>query len=516
MLTMTDLFCGAGGSSSGAIQVPGVRVRMAANHWDLAVRTHNTNHPDADHDCADISQADPRRYPHTDLLWASPECTNHSQAKGRRQADSQPDLLGLTLPDAAAERSRATMWDVIRFAEHHRYAGIIVENVVEVRRWTLWPAWSAALDVLGYDFRTVYLNSMFAQAAGPSAPQSRDRVYIVAWKRGNRAPDFSKWTRPYAWCATCDRTVRAVQAWKRPEAAGGRYRQQYIWRCPSYTCRNTPVEPAVLPASSVIDWSVLGTRIGDRDQPLAARTMARIRAGLRKYGRHLAVPVEGRDGVNARALGLPLRTQTGRNETAVVAPAAGSDALAERPLSPISGEVNEDCRGLLVPAGGTWNDAATLTTAPFRTRTTRDTEGILMPPALLLRNQNSRGGQMCTPVDEPIRTVMSASRQSLIVMPWMVVDYNGPARPVAAPLPTQTTVEGDGVCSIENTAEDCLFRMLSPREIQGAMAFDPAYEVHGNKREQVRQLGNAVTPPAARDLIAALAESITGDLAAAI
>jgi hypothetical protein len=74
MLTITDLFCGAGGSSSGAIQVPGVTVRMAANHWKLAVETHNRNHPDADHDCADISQVDPRRYPATDILWASPEC----------------------------------------------------------------------------------------------------------------------------------------------------------------------------------------------------------------------------------------------------------------------------------------------------------------------------------------------------------------------------------------------------------------------------------------------------------
>jgi len=34
--------------------------------------------------------------------------------------------------------------------------------------------------------------------------------------------------------------------------------------------------------------------------------------------------------------------------------------------------------------------------------------------------------------------------------------------------------------------------------------------VLGNKRERVRQLGNAVTPPAARDLIAAVVEAITG------
>ena len=69
MLTLTDLFCGAGGSSTGAEMVPGVEVVMAVNHWRLAVATHAANHPGTAHDCADISQVDPRRYPSTDLLW---------------------------------------------------------------------------------------------------------------------------------------------------------------------------------------------------------------------------------------------------------------------------------------------------------------------------------------------------------------------------------------------------------------------------------------------------------------
>ena len=74
MLTLTDLFAGAGGSSTGAIQIPGVEVRLAANHWQKAVEVHNANHPGADHLCADISAYDPRRIRSTDLLWASPEC----------------------------------------------------------------------------------------------------------------------------------------------------------------------------------------------------------------------------------------------------------------------------------------------------------------------------------------------------------------------------------------------------------------------------------------------------------
>lgn len=67
-LTLTDLFCGAGGSSTGAIAVPGVAVRIASNHWDLAVETHNTNHPDAipdDEDADNLNESDPE-FSHSD------------------------------------------------------------------------------------------------------------------------------------------------------------------------------------------------------------------------------------------------------------------------------------------------------------------------------------------------------------------------------------------------------------------------------------------------------------------
>ena len=62
-LTLTDFFCGAGGSSTGAIAVPGVEVKVAANHWGLAVEVHNANHQNALHVQADISQYDPRLIP---------------------------------------------------------------------------------------------------------------------------------------------------------------------------------------------------------------------------------------------------------------------------------------------------------------------------------------------------------------------------------------------------------------------------------------------------------------------
>ncbi len=488
--TLTDLFCGAGGSSQGAAAIPGLELVMAANHWPTAIATHQTNFPTVDHDCADISQVEPRRYPRTSLLWVSPECTKHSGARGRRRTAAQPGLFGDDAEhDPGAERSRATMWDVTRFAEHHHYRAIVVENVVEVAQWVLWPAWLHAMTCLGYAHRVVFLNSMHAPATvAPRAPQSRDRIYIVFWKVGQPVPDLD--IRPAAWCEPCGQQVAAVQSWKRPNRAPwGRYRAQYLYRCPHAACRHSVVEPYTLPAASVINWTSPGRRIGDRAEPLAAKTMARIRAGLARYATApgLVVPTEGRAGKHAVPVGVPLRTQTTRHETA-----------------------------LLVPAGGTWNDTATPTSAPFRARTTRETDALVVPyygtgvahptdqplPACSTRDRFGvafiaelrGGGSVARPVDRPLATVTASGNHHGLVQTADPALTAGPSR-----RPGETPA-----------VEDCTFRMLDPAEIQAAMAFGPGYRVLGTRRDQVRQLGNAVTPPAAEWLLRAVVASLDG------
>lgn len=549
-LTLTDLFCGAGGSSSGAEQVPGVRVRMAANHWALAVATHNENLPHADHDTANISQAEPRRYPRTDLLWASPECTNHSQAKGKRKADQQPDLFGEVLPDEAAVRSRATMMDVLRFAEIHRYRAIVVENVVEVRDWILWPAWVTGLDNLGYEHEVVYLNSMHAQAGGRPAPQSRDRLYVVAWRRGDRAPDLTRWTRPPAWCPRCDAVVRPIKAWKRVDRQRGRYGAQYVFRCPAVACRGGEVFPGVLPAAAAIDWSLAGERIGDRAKPLASKTMARIEAGLRRYARApfltplrsgrprtlradqplatvvangsnhglvdpMLVPTVARDRVRARRVAEPLRTQTARLEDALVVPLRAHGVARPASTDPAPTVAAAGNHHALVmrnnTARGDQGQMSTSVDEPLRTVLAEARQSLIRWDGAMVMRNNDGGAEMSTPVTEPLRTLTAAGHQSVVRWDHLVYGYDaGELRPVAATLPTQTTVQGDALLGPEVAIDDCTFRMLEPHEIQAAMAFTPTYVVLGNKRERVRQLGNAVTPPAARDLISAVVEALTG------
>ena len=614
-LTLVDFFCGAGGSSQGAAAVPGVSVRLAANHWDKAIESHSLNFPGTEHFQGDIHDADVRRFPAGDLFWASPECPAWSQARGkRRDYDKQPDLFGDVLPDAAADRSRALMWDVPKYLEAMKLRGRpvlagVVENVTDVRNWIHWREWVRSIEVLGYRTRLIALNSMHARPTVTRyAPQSRDRLYLAYWSVSlRRDPDWDRWLRPQAWCPSCEETVDAVQWWKRRGNDMGRYRQQYLYTCPRVACRGQVVEPAVMPAAAAIDWSVAGTRIGDRAVPLKPKTIARIEAGLRRYARPITLEAAGntyerRPGVRTWPADAPLTTLT----------TTATKALA--------------CPPLMVPAGGTWRDDATSVTEPMTARTTRENDGLAIPPfcvplrsgrdrslradreplatvvadggnhgivtgpgqpfitvhrggegdirtvavtdplpavtasgnhlglavppfiaelrnnmdarpvtdplstvatsgshhglvvpdaALIMRNNTARGdqGQMSTPVGEPLRTLTAAGHQSLIDWRHLLVPYygTGVARPVSEPAGTMSAVDRYALASLAVAVEDVLFRMLEPPEIGNAMAFFPGYRVVGNKREKVRQFGNAVTPPVTEVIVSALAEAITGE-----
>jgi len=226
-------------SSIGA-ELAGAELRLGLNHWRKAIETHSTNFPHADHDCADIgalTTARIRSYPDSDVLLASPECTNHSLAKGGRRIKPQAASLFEDGPsgDDEQERSRATMWDVPRFAEAKLlkgkpYQAIVLENVVDAYKWGadddggLFASWRMAMSNLGYESEIVWLNSMFA----PPTPQSRDRMYVVFWRKGNRRPNLK--VEPSSWCPSCERVVDGRQAWKR--APLDRERQARPARCP--------------------------------------------------------------------------------------------------------------------------------------------------------------------------------------------------------------------------------------------------------------------------------------------
>lgn len=543
-LTIMDWFCGAGGSSQGMHAVPGVRVERAANHWDLAIDSHASNFPTADHYRGDIRKAPVWDWPVTDIFWASPECTNWSVAKGKQRdfdkamQGSLFDLLAAAGDEddetASEEESRALMEEVPLYLRGVQERGGlvkagIVENVTDVRAWDQWDRWLGELHKLGYRTRVIALNSMHADPRSVhAAPQSRDRLYVGYWHESlGRTPDWDKWLRPRAWCTGCDRHVQAVQAFKDPERDMGRYRQQYVYRCPNASCRNQIVEPEALPAAAAIDWSIPGQRIGDRARPLADKTIARIEAGLKKFARPvpmmvpaggtwrdtavsvlepmparttrendalmvppLMIPVEGRDGKEAATANGPLRTMTTRNET----------GLAWLPFI-------AELRGGGSVARSVSESLATVTASGNH-------HGLVMP-AMVMRNNGSKGdgGEHCTTPAEPFRTMTTAGHQSLLTWEHMLVPYygNGAPRSVREPIGALTTRDRYALVKGDIDINDVLFRMLEPHEIGRAMSFADDYIVLGNKREKVRQYGNAVTPNAAEILVCALVEAITGE-----
>lgn len=550
-LTVTDQFCGAGGSSIGAVDA-GLEVSLALNHWRQAIDTHAANFPQVDHVCEDIQAVDPRRYRSTDILITSPECTNHSLAKGaRRKNAGQKNLFNDTPVDPSVERSRATMWDVVRFAEFHRYRIIIVENVVDVRYWELWDPWLTAMQALGYLHKLVSLNSMFCHPT----PQSRDRAYIVFWRRGNRAPDLE--VRPEAPCPRCG-TVEAVQSWKQNSRTGalndaGRYKRQYVFTCSRCRLEVTPFYYAALNA---IDWSLPAVRIGDRPKPLKERTLERIRYGLEKFGRTPLVVTTNMttDKGRVRSVAEPGFTQTGSAINGLCSPflveTLYTHSENRRPTSvgePLPTQSTRSSSGLCMPfltCAGSRETAPSSTVEAIPTLTGSDRFGVTIPAPFLVTLRGTHDGQLPScPVglDEPVGTISAGGIHHALIQGGALLTMRDHPRlllhELTDPLQTQLTMQQAAVISrqpylvqyygtlnasgtgeavptitsvdrhalIEPTeelrVEDQYFRMLAAHELQAGMAFPSDYKVLGNNRDKVKQIGNAVTPPAMAWLI---------------
>ncbi|MGE6387330.1 DNA cytosine methyltransferase [Pseudomonas sp. NPDC078416] len=161
MTTAIDLFAGIGGWSTGA-RAAGFEVLWAANHWPVAVEWHSANHPDTLHVCQDLHQARWDQVPAHDILLASPSYQGHSRARGQANGNPQHDA------------SRSTAWAVVSALECHRPGIALVENVLEFADWALYPAWTAAVQALGYQ-----VAPHIVDCADLGVPQHRVRLFLV-------------------------------------------------------------------------------------------------------------------------------------------------------------------------------------------------------------------------------------------------------------------------------------------------------------------------------------------------
>lgn len=535
-----DLFCGFGGSSQG-IHKAGAAVRLAANHDQHAVDVHAANFPDTDHVVADLSDddqpsyVDPASLPAARFLWASPSCRFHSPANAKKLYQRGPSLFADDDFDhdlyANSERSRVTMLCPLRYAAKHHPEAVVVENVAEAAKWgpnrdgSTFTWWLSEWAKLGYQYRVLFLNSMFF----PPCPQSRDRMYIVLWRSGNLAPDLEH--QPSAWCLECDALVESRQVWKArtetwPLPQWGKWGRQYDYRCPA----GHTVTPLAYPAATAIDWSNLGSKIGDRPRPLAPRTISRIRRGLSKFA---DFPVVIRDGsIIAGAVDFD-----------------GGDTRYRRsrhPSEPFPTAVTTTrpsiAASIVVAHGHTSERPGQLrarhVAEEMWVQTTSGTVGLAwMPGVVTLRGSADRQVETSgAHVFDPLGTISAGGgHHGLIIGGWVKQNAgaDGTAwHPFSDPFGSMTARDTTGVAFIDQyrsepthplepvaaalthlrhalaaavpgdpekvAVDDIRFRMLEPDpEIRRVMAFPDDFMLFGTKTRITAGLGNAVTPPVA-------------------
>ncbi len=428
-----DLFCGGGGFSEGvarACERRGVKnIKMfAVNHWKLAVESHKKNHPWADHYWSKINQVDPRELVPSgrmNLLVASPECTNHSIARGGRPIKDQ---------------SRSTAWDILKFPQELYVETIIIENVREFKRWgplgadgkpmksqlgKTYRAYLEALRALGYHVEDRILNS-----ADFGAATTRERLFIIA-RRGRR---------PILW---------PVQTHaKDPDQVrlGGERMKPWVG------------------AHTIIKKDKLGKSIFNRKRPLAASTIARIAAGLRKFGGSAAEPflvmLRGTQArqvkTSAKSTSSPLPTVTaGGIHAGLVQPfilqqqSGGSPRSTKDPLPTIAGKGAQALvEPFIITPGGANLRKGRSVKSPLPTVMTYDRMGVVEP--FLIPFFGERPGQKprAHSLKDPAPTVTSHGAGGMVVPFIMAIDQKwgkGTIRSIKQPMGTICTKEAFAV-----------------------------------------------------------------------
>jgi DNA (cytosine-5)-methyltransferase 1 len=295
-----DLFCGAGGTSTGLIkavkQLGYDYDLLAINHWDIAIATHQLNHEKVKHLCQNLDKVDPLELVpggRLDILVASPECTHHSNARGGKPRSDQ---------------KRADAWLLMRWIEKLYIKNLLIENVKEFMNWGPLGANGQPLKRKRGEYFRLLINALevnynveydVLNCANYGDPTTRERFFLMARRKGHAM--FSWPTQSHA--SPADLLKRKQQ----PTLFASNGVRLRPWR----TARN-----------HVIDWEIESRSIFDRKRPLSPNTMARIFAGLRKHsGLSLVMATGGRQtNSDPRSVEQPLATVMPNSRLNVVQP----------------------------------------------------------------------------------------------------------------------------------------------------------------------------------------------------
>ena len=533
-LLYIDLFCGAGGTSTGVeyAKINGekcAKVVACVNHDPNAILSHAANHPDTLHFTEDIRTLEltplvehlnkmKTKYPEAYVvLWASLECTNFSRAKGGQPRDAD---------------SRTLAEHLFRYIEAINPNWIQIENVEEFMCWGAldengkpisrdqgsdYIRWVNKVRSYGYDFDWRILN-----AADFGAYTSRKRFF----------GQFAKVGLPIAF---------PVQSYAKYGDEGGMFHHYKKWK----------------PVKDVLDFKDEGESIFGRKKPLVEKTLERIYAGLIKFVAGMTQKEYSSFLVNYNSMNReghysppsidePCPTVACQNRLGIASVSFLSKQYSGNPEDknisvegPAGTITTIDHHALISTYYG--NGGNTPITEPAPTITTKDRLSLVY-----IVNQFSGGGQLGD-VNEPSSAVLTTPKQNLVTVdkflmnPYSFKSNGGsvdkPCFTLIASMDKMppylvTTKEGGlGIAFFDDDTPmtrkikefmaiygivDIKMRMLKISELKKIMGFPEDYVLIGTQAEQKKFIGNAVEVNMSRVLCEALCNKLTKQKAIAV
>jgi DNA (cytosine-5)-methyltransferase 1 len=411
LFIIVDLFCGAGGTTTGFVQAElegdGIaKVIACVNHDPKAIKSHWANHPDVKHFEEDIRILDLTelvalvnyyriKYPNAYLiLWASLECTNFSKAKGGqpRDADSR------TLADHLDRYVIALQPDYVQ-----------IENVVEFMSWGPldekgkpvskkngqdWMRWRKQICSHGYQDEWRELNS-----ANYGAYTSRNRLFGI----------FARPGLPVAW-------PEPTHA-KKPSQLG-MHGDLQRWKA----------------VKEVLDFSDEGESIFTRSKPLSDKTLERIYAGLLKYvakgdTSFISKYYSGKPAGKVDSVNQPSATVTTFGNSSLVQTVGFTAQSVEQP----SGTITTVDHHSLVQAqflvkynsrgkDGSYNPPSTEEPSPVISTQNR----LYLAQLRFLTHYYSNGGELSS-IDSPSATISTRDRSAMVTITGQNQSIDAPA-----------------------------------------------------------------------------------------
>lgn len=518
-LLYIDLFCGAGGTSSGVNSArlddkQCATVIACVNHDKNAIASHAANHPEAMHFTEDIRtlelspllthlQSCRRQYPDAlVVLWASLECTNFSKAKGGMPRDAD---------------SRTLAEHLFRYIEAINPDYIQIENVEEFMSWgdvdengkpvsmdkgKSYTRWVRNVKKYGYNFEYRILN-----AADYGAYTSRKRFFGIFGKKGL--------------------PISFPEATHSKEGTSSLFGTLEKWR----------------PVRECLDFDDEGDSIFGRKKPLVEATLERIYAGLIKFvaggkdafivkynsvnkrtGKHIppsidepcpTVATQNRLGLaKVSFLSKQFSGDPMSKNVSVEAPAGaitckdhhaiisaekfivnyrfnntGHSIEDPSPTICTVGQIGiASCNFIDVQYG---NGTERSCEHPAPTLTTKDKCSLVTVKRFLMNPQYSSAGGS---VDKPCFTLIARMDK---MPPYLVATESGEAAIEVYPTDSPMTVKIKEFMALYGIV-DIKMRMLKIPELKKIMGFPEDYVLVGTQAEQKKYIGNAVEVTIAR------------------